>query len=141
MPSAEQIIGALKGRGRRITPRRKAVIGAFAASREPISAAQVAASFKRKRIKADKTTIYREIEFLVAEGVLNQLHFDERSKRYELRTDEHKHHLICTGCSKVEDAVLNHDLDAVERSLTKQKKFKDQSHSLEFYGLCETCQN
>ncbi len=139
--SSEEIIATLKAKGRRITAGRKAVIEAFAAAREPISATHVAAAFKQKHIQADKTTIYREIEFLVAEGVLKQLHFDERSKRYELRTDEHKHHLICTGCKKVEDAVLSHDLDDVEKKLTKQKKFKVQSHSLEFYGLCETCQD
>ncbi len=140
MPSVEQIIAALKEKGRRITAGRKAVIETFVASREPISAAEVAAIFKKNRFRTDKTTIYREIQFLVTEGVLNRLHFDERSKRYELRTDEHRHHLICTSCSKVEDAVLSHDLDEVEKKLTKQKKFKVQSHSLEFYGLCETCQ-
>ena len=74
------------------------------------------------------------------EGFLRELQFDERSKRYEVASDEHKHHLICTGCKKVEDAVLDHDLDEVESRLKRQTTFKVERHSLEFYGLCERCQ-
>ncbi len=140
MQTGEQIIGALKAKGRRMTPRRRAVITAFAEQTEPVSALVLAGILKKKKITADKTTLYREIEFLVKEHIINELRFDERSKRYELASGTHKHHLICTNCKRVDDAVLDHDLDAVEARLTKQKNFKVQHHSLEFYGLCETCQ-
>ena len=95
---------------------------------------------KQSLVKADKTTVYREIEFLLSLGILRELQFDERGKRYEVVSGEHTHHLICTNCNNVEAAVLDHDLDDVERRIRAQKKFRVQHHSLDFYGLCKACQ-
>ncbi len=135
------ILEKLKQQGHRMTKGRTAIISAFADSGQPIAAIDIHMQLKKNGIEANKTTVYREIEFLMKEKILRKLQFDERSKRYELISDEHTHHLICTGCKKVEDAVLNHDLDEVEKRLKKQKRFKVQRHSLEFYGLCEGCQS
>lgn len=140
MTSLENIIGSLKAKGHRITISRRAIVEAFTASVGPVAAADIIAMLKKKRVATDKTTVYREIEFLTKEGILREVQFDERSKRYELASGEHTHHLICTNCKKVDDAVLDHDLDDVEKRLQKQKKFKVQHHSLEFYGLCGKCQ-
>lgn len=134
------IIESVRLQKRRITPARSAVIEAFACARSPLSAHDIASSLKKSRVKADKTTVYREIEFLLDQGFLRELQFDERAKRYEVVSGEHTHHLICTNCKNVEAAVLDHDLDEVEKRLWSRNKFEVQHHSLEFYGLCRSCQ-
>lgn len=140
MTTGGAIIERLQKEKYRITPARRAVIELLTSAHSPLSAPDLAAMLKKKKVRADKTTVYREIAFLLKSGIVRELQFDERSKRYEVISGQHTHHLICTSCSVVEAAVLNHDLDAVERRLKAQKKFKVQHHSLEFYGLCASCQ-
>ena len=140
MTHAETIIALLKDRRKRITNGRRAIIEIFSTIGQPLAPVSVLALLRKKRSKMNKTTVYREIDFLHRQGILRALQFHERSKRYELASDRHTHHLICTDCQRIEDAVLDHDLDAVEKRLKTQKQFHVQHHSLEFYGLCKACQ-
>ncbi len=88
----------------------------------------------------NKTTMYRELDFLKKTGIVRELQLGDRLRRYEITPDDHRHHLICRNCNGVEDVVLENDLDSVEKNLRKQTKFKVEEHALTFYGTCEKCQ-
>lgn len=139
--SDEQIIGNLKASGERMTVARREIIRAFTRSSSPLSAVAILETLKNKEISANKTTVYRELKFLAKKNILRAIQFDERNRRYELAPEEHRHHLICTTCKRIDDVVLNHDLDEVEQRVKDQKKFKVERHALEFYGVCEMCQD
>lgn len=141
MSSSEVIIDQLKASGERMTVARKEIVRAFGGASSPLTAAAILEMLTKKHIAANKTTVYRELKFLQEKNIVRAMQFDERNKRYELVPDEHRHHLICVACKKIEDVVLNHDLDHVEQQVTSQKKFKIQRHALEFYGVCGECQN
>lgn len=86
------------------------------------------------------STIYRGLEALVGCGVVSAMNLEhKREILYELAHEHHAHHLICTECHKVFH-VEECPVDLLEKELEKQYRFKVQSHSLEFYGLCEHCQ-
>lgn len=140
MTTAEATIESLRTSGERMTVARRAVIRAIAASGMPITAILILETLKKDYPRINKTTVYRELKFLESKKIIRAMQFDERNKRFELTPEEHRHHLICTSCKKIEDIVLNHDLDHIERKLTAQSKFKVQRHALEFYGLCGGCQ-
>ncbi len=140
MSEDQQILSALRTAGERITVSRRAMIRMFVSANTPLTATDVLSSLSRSRVSVNKTTVYRELQFLREKGFIRALQFDERNKRYELVPSEHRHHLICTACKKIDDIVLDHDLDQVERTLAKNKRFKVQRHALEFYGLCGECQ-
>ncbi len=137
----EQIIGGLRTSGERMTVARREIIRAFTRSSSPLSALAILDVLKKKDIRADRTTVYRELKFLAKKNVLRAIQFDERNRRYELAPEEHRHHLICTNCKRIDDVVLSHDLDEVEQRVKDQKKFKVERHALEFYGVCEMCQD
>ena len=88
----------------------------------------------------NKTTIYRELAFLKKQNIILELQFDDNTKRYEIMPANHHHHIVCVRCEKVEDVVLEKDLDAEEKVITQNKKFQILHHSLEFYGICKMCQ-
>lgn len=140
MSEDQQILSALRTAGERITVSRRAMIRMFVSANTPLTATDVLGSLSRSRVTVNKTTVYRELQFLREKGFIRALQFDERNKRYELVPSEHRHHLICTACKKIDDIVLDHDLDHVEQTLAKNKRFKVQRHALEFYGLCGECQ-
>ncbi len=140
MSSVEEILRQLRGSGERVTVARRAIIRLLTDACMPITAVSILHSLKEQGVSLNKTTVYRELKFLETKNLIRAMQFDERNKRYELTPDTHKHHLICTNCKRIEDVVLEHDLDQVERKVTQQKSFKVQRHALEFYGLCGECQ-
>jgi Fur family ferric uptake transcriptional regulator len=78
------------------------------------------------------------LDFLFKNRIINRVEFGEGKYRYELKKNHH-HHLICTNCGKIEE-VEGDFLKKMEDDIFKSKKFKVESHSLEFFGLCEDCQ-
>jgi len=123
----------------KITKIRKAIIDLFSMSNKPLSSLDVQKSLFKKKISANKTTVYRELEFLREQKIIEEFNFADRIKRYEI-ISKHHHHIICTKCDKVECVELSKDLGKQEKIIEKDKKFKIINHSLEFYGICQKCQ-
>lgn len=88
----------------------------------------------------DKTTVYREIAFLKTLEMVREIQFGEGQQRYELTPEDHHHHIVCVRCRRVDDIVLENDLDTAEKEIARLKSFRVMSHSLEFFGLCSRCQ-
>ncbi len=124
----------------RLTRIRKAMLDLLTKSRQPLSSPDIQATFLRKKISVNKTTIYRELAFLKAQNMVRQLQFVDHAKRYEIMPDNHHHHIVCVNCKKVGHVELAKDLDEAERSISKTMNFKIMNHSLEFFGLCRKCQ-
>lgn len=141
MTSVEDMLRLLRTSKERVTVGRRAVLRTLAEAKMPMTAITILVALKKQGVTLNKTTVYRELKFLESKNIIRAVQFDERNKRYELTPDTHKHHLICTGCKRIEDVVLDHDLDHVEQKVTQEKKFKVQRHALEFYGLCGECQD
>ncbi len=126
-------IESLKSLGSRITPIRTKMIQLLVDSKKPVSVSEIL-----KLVKANKTTIYRELEFLMAQGLVNEIDFGDGKKRYESSHLDHHHHLVCTKCGEIDDV----DLEDVELDTKAAMKsgYQIQKHSLEFFGMCPRCQ-
>ena len=140
MKDADHILENLKGRGHRMTKVRKAVLEILCKSKVPLPAQELITGLKRKSLPVNKTTVYREIDFLLAEKVLREVDLLDGKKRYEvLLENDHHHHMICTQCQSIQCIEMAHDLDELEHNLLCKFNFKVTSHSLEFFGLCDKC--
>ena len=135
----DHILSALKAAGGRMTRVRVAAVEAFARRGAPMTAQELGAALASRGLKVNKTTLYREIEFLKDKGSVVEIVFGDRSARYELKDDGHHHHVVCVKCDRVVDVELDRDLDAHERAIARKTGFAVQRHSLEFFGLCPTC--
>jgi Fur family ferric uptake transcriptional regulator len=141
MFSLEALIARLKEEKLRLTPRRLWVLELISTLTAPVSALELHGMLKKKRVKIDLVTVYRELARLSEIGMLQPVTLKDGIVRYELSPEGgHNHHLICTGCKNVTNVDMNHDdLHVLEKTISKKKKFHIISHSLEFYGTCQNC--
>lgn len=140
MQQFDSTISLLRMRGFRITPIRKAIIMMFYDYSLPLTPTEVIAKLSDQKIRANKTTVYREIDFLLQQAILQSVQLGDGSLRYEPTSTPHHHHLICKNCGTIDDIVLENDLTEQEEKITHATKFKILDHSLEFFGLCYSCQ-
>ncbi len=120
------------------TPARLAVSKFLSNSNIPVDAEQIIQYLRSQKLDTNKVTVYRILDFLLKNQVIERVEFREGKYRFELKKNHH-HHLICTNCGKVQDVEAN-VVEKLEKEIQKDKNFNVQSHSLEFFGLCADCQ-
>ena len=140
-PRSSTKLTQLRAAGHRITKVREAVMTIFETATEPPSADEIISALKRRRISVNKTTVYRELDFLLAKQLIREIDLLEGKKRYELFDGSHHHHLVCLECRTIQCIEMDNDLDAVEKDLLKNAGFEVKSHTLEFFGVCARCRS
>lgn len=121
-----------------ITPARLATLKLFESHNTPIDA-QHLLEHLRKELGIDRVTVFRILNAFVEKGLITKLEFGEGKARYEIASKEDHHHLICEQCGRVED-IEDTVLPRVEAHIKDKHHFLVKRHSLEFFGLCESCQ-
>ena len=141
MPSnTPLVLQNLQAKGQRLTDICRALIEIFSAATEPLSVQTLLAKLAKKKLAANKTTIYRQLVMLQAHGLINEINFADRTKRYELTPADHHHHLVCLKCQQVEDVSFEEDIVRQAKYISRHHGFKVTRHDLEFFGLCAKCQ-
>jgi len=138
----ESIIAELRKDGVRITQMRRHLLNLFLKATTPLSVLSINEILEAENVHVNKTTIYRELEFLLERKLITSIQFNEDKKRYELIRDHH-HHLVCDQCGNIEEVKIKalEDLfGEIETQLRDLKKFKLVNHSLEFFGVCKECE-
>ena len=134
-------IERLKEQGFRITKVRRALVELIADASQPLSAIDLLAELSIRDLSVNKTTVYRELDFLLLHHAIIEIDLLDGMKRYELlRSEEHHHHLVCTKCRKIQCIEMNNDLDDLEKRIRRRHQFRVESHILEFFGLCSACE-
>jgi Fur family transcriptional regulator, ferric uptake regulator len=85
------------------------------------------------------TTVYRSLDLLVMQGLVQAVELGDGEKRYELiEAGEHHHHLICGNCK---DSIhLDHCLvDDLDSMIKSKYGFEVTAHILEIFGTCKRC--
>ncbi len=137
--ASDEVFDGLRARGFKLTGARRAIVEALCEGGQPFTVAELGARLAERRVRADKTTVYREIRFLRERGLIEQVQFGDRVKRYEFRGDAHHHHLVCVECGNVVDVPLENDLSREERTIARRTGFSVIRHALEFFGVCPSC--
>src|SRR5579862_2182086 len=130
----------LRGFNLKSTPARVAVLKFLEKTNHPVDVAMIIDFLRQQDIDSDPATIFRIINAFTEKGITRLIQFQEGKSRYELLAKGDHHHLICTNCGKIED-IEDKYMDKLEKEIEKTKGFSVKSHSLEFFGLCQTCQN
>jgi len=140
MNELEEILKYLKEKKYRLTKKRNLILYFFLNSEKPLCVREIQDMFLKLNISINKTTIYRELFFLKKEGIIREVKLIDNVMRYEITPENHYHHLVCLNCKKIENVILEGDLDKQEKMILKTKKFKILYHILEFYGVCSKCE-
>ena len=135
------ILNNLKREGIRMTSIRSAMIDIFTKKHEPLSAVEILKMLGKYTLRVNKTTVYREITFLLESKIIVPVTLTADQKQYEL-LKEHHHHLVCQNCHAIEEVdfeEIEELLSKIEKKMKKKNKFSKILHSLEFFGVCEKC--
>jgi Fe2+ or Zn2+ uptake regulation protein len=121
------------------TPARVAISKYLAGCKNPVDVEQIINFLRAKDLNTNKVTVYRIMDLFYERGLVDKLDFGEGKFRYEARKNHH-HHLICTECGKIQD-IKGDFVNKLEKEIYKDKYFKVQRHTLEFFGICKSCQD
>lgn len=124
--------------GGRLTKTKKAIIDALSLSHCLLSKQELIKKVHAQNIKPDRSTMYRELEWLTKNKILTK-NTIAGVAYYEIAHDHH-HHLVCMKCHTIHKIAMGNHLEKKEKEIAEQNKFTVMSHSLEFYGLCQKCQ-
>jgi Fur family ferric uptake transcriptional regulator len=82
-------------------------------------------------------TVYRTLEFLVANGLVRPSHSGSGHFTYEIAGRDH-HHIICRACG--DEIEVEHSLlENLYQILEKASGFRNINSHLTFLGVCPTC--
>jgi Fe2+ or Zn2+ uptake regulation protein len=84
-------------------------------------------------------TVYRNLEILVAEGLVDEVPCSDGASRYDGNVEPH-HHFNCESCGQILDVEL-----PTPRGLRKRLAGSHGLHArrvrISFFGLCATCED
>ncbi len=142
--------GRFRGCGYRLTVPREIILDVLSKTSKHLSAEDIYMIVHKTYSNIGLTTIYRTLELLVQIGLVCKFEFGDGRARYELsegpKGTRHHHHLVCTNCDRVIDYMDFIDdeielLTRTEKGLSQKFNFKITNHLIQFYGLCNKCQN
>ncbi|RKX77935.1 MAG: transcriptional repressor [Spirochaetes bacterium] len=103
-----------------------------------VGASELYSIVRQKNPGIGFATVYRTLQLLKENGLVEQRDFGDGKKRYERRDETHHDHLVCINCGKVEEF----DVPVIERlqeEVAREKGFNMVDHRLELYGYCKKC--
>ena len=137
MTELDLVAERLEMRGLRLTPARRAVLAAVLEAGPHFTVDDVC---KRAR-GVGRATAFRTMRLLQHLNVVCRVLLDDGSLHYRLnRTRGHHHHLVCTGCGRVE-AFTNCGVPALAEEVARRTDYEIEGHWLEVYGRCRACRS
>ncbi len=110
-----------------------------------ITASDVCEYFKAQGAKIGQSTVYRQLESLVDEGIINKYIIDGNSPAcFEyMGADSHEEAEVCFHCKCEKCGKLIHlhcdELEDIRVHLEQEHHFKMDPLRTVFYGLCDQC--
>jgi Fur family ferric uptake transcriptional regulator len=138
MSKQQDILDSLRTAGYKLTPQRRAIVGAVLASGRSLTPQDLHATLAKNNPEIGLVTVYRTLEILNGLGLLCQFQPEGGSRTFKAGPAEHHHHLVCRGCGEVVD-FTGHCPVELESSLEQETGFQITDHRLEFSGYCKEC--
>ncbi len=127
----------LRRSGLQVTAQRLAVLGAV--GERPHATADEVAEAVRSRIGAiSKQAVYDALGILAERGLVRRIQPAGSSARYESRTGDNHHHLICRDCATVVDVDCA-SATAPCLSAADHSGFEIDEAEVIFWGRCPAC--
>jgi Fur family ferric uptake transcriptional regulator len=105
------------------------------------SAQDVYAVLRTRGAAVGLSTVYRHLQALVDDGVVDVIHNADGEATYRYcgaPGSGHHHHLVCRSCGRTEEVEGR----AVERwagEVGHEHGYSDVDHTVELFGLCPQC--
>ena len=93
---------------------------------------------KQKDPAVSRSTVYRNLSFLVKKGLVTQIAVSNGPDRYDYIADRPKHgHIICTKCGEMYDFM--YDFDTIKETIWRQTGVEMYYDGIVITGICHSC--
>ncbi|HCU99643.1 MAG: Fur family transcriptional regulator [Dehalococcoidia bacterium] len=138
MACEQETATTLREAGFRVTPQRLLVASALRHAGRHLSASEIAEEVRKVYPVVDLSTVYRTVEMLRRLGLATATDMGGDDLLFEWSSGEAHHHLICSGCRKMQ--VLDHTyLDGLAEEVSNDFGFEADLQHFAIFGLCKTC--
>lgn len=125
-------------RSRRPTKQRTAIEADLERFEGFRSAQEVHASLHAHGDKIGLATVYRTLQTMVEEDLLDTLRTDDGEQAYRRCSTGHHHHLVCRDCGRTVE-IEGPTVERWAAAVSAEHGFTDVSHTLELFGRCSHC--
>jgi len=139
MLSIEMAKNLLQERNIRLTPQRLELIDMLSKENRHWTVEELYQLLNEKMPSVSITTVYNNVHLFVDIGLVKEIQFGEGLSKYEWKKSDH-YHIVCSECGEIVD-IWYPTLKEVESFAKSISKFQISSHNLQFYGICNQCQN
>ena len=123
---------------RKPTKQQRAVVAALADVDEFISAQNLHAQLRAQGSTIGLATVYRALQSMSDAGTVDVLRSDDGEASYRACSTHHHHHVVCRDCGRTVE-VEAPSVEQWAASVGEQHGFRDVSHTVEVFGVCEDC--
>jgi Fur family ferric uptake transcriptional regulator len=121
----------------RLTKQRKAVAEVLATISKFSSAQEVHSILISRGEKVGLATVYRTLQALAETGAIDVLRNDGEAL-YRACSNDHHHHLVCTGCNKTTE-ISAPEVEIWTEKIAREQGYLISGHTIEVFGLCKNC--
>jgi Fur family transcriptional regulator, ferric uptake regulator len=132
-----EVLDALRNRGYRMTPQRRAIVSEIMNTRGHIAPQDLVQRVKGKLPGVNDSTVYRTLDLLEEMGVVSHAHLGGGPAYHHAGHNDHVH-LICERCGKT-DQLLDTDTVPLQQAIAKLTGFQADFTHFAISGLCERC--
>jgi Fur family ferric uptake transcriptional regulator len=127
-----------KERFTRMTNQRLLLLEHLQESKKHLTIDQLYSAVKPQLPKLSKATVYRNINLLEEEGLVQSLDIGKKEKLYEVASEPH-HHFVCDNCNRIIEVNLA-DIWQIKERIERKYGVKVDSYQLIAKGKCDFCQ-
>jgi len=102
------------------------------------SAQELHKSMQNNGAKIGLTTVYRSLQTLADEKVVDVLRRLDGDALYRLCGESHHHHLVCKRCGRTVE-IEGGAIEKWARAVESEYGFRDVDHTVELLGTCSRC--
>ena len=96
------IFARIRSKGKKLTRIRKAIIRMFNVPAHAIlTATEIKSNLKASGLDVNKTTVYRELQFLLDNSIIGEVSVKTGVTHYESALYPHHHHITCNSCGDI----------------------------------------
>ena len=123
----------------RASRQREVVLEAVRSSMDHPTAEWVFRRARRRLPRISQGTVSRNLEQLVGEGLVHEIHVGGHVARFDANTGRH-YHIRCLGCRRVSELPMS-VTSTLEEEAARATSYQVLGHAVEIYGLCPACQD
>lgn len=124
--------------GLKSTKQRTLILEIFYSAGGHLSAEELLELVRVEDPRISQATVYRTLRLLTDCGLAEARNFGDGQTRYEIATEEHHDHIICTGCGLIVE-FEDERIERLQDEIAEEHGFEMTHHKMELYGFCPDC--